>query len=191
MERWRIFGLTTLGCVVFLAGLFLIAEAGRVRLRDASEAMQAAMARRILAGELRQQVGETALATRSFLLTGRATYLEPLRDSGREINRTADAFIASYAGEPAAAAETARQLRYLAAVQAGATLSLISLYTSRGAAAARELARAQAARNDPLESFCASPGGSSATRPRASASRVRDGSASSGSPATWRWPAPP
>jgi signal transduction histidine kinase len=155
MERWRIFGLTTLLCVAFLAGLFLIAEAGRVRLRDASEAMQAAMERRILVGELRQQVAESALAARSFLLTGRPEYLQPLRTSGRDINRTADAFITSYADEPPVAAETARQLRYLAGVQAGATLSLISLYTSRGAEAARELARAQAPGADPLEQFVA------------------------------------
>ena len=48
MERWRIFGLATLSSIVFLAGLFLVAEAGRARLRDASEQMQSAMARRIL-----------------------------------------------------------------------------------------------------------------------------------------------
>ncbi|HET7202357.1 MAG TPA: ATP-binding protein [Steroidobacteraceae bacterium] len=155
MERWRIFGLTTLLCVAFLASLFLIAEAGRVRLRDASEAMQAAMARRILVGELRQQVAESSLATRSFLLTGRPEYLEPLKASGRDINRTADAFVTSYADEPPEAAETARQLRYLAGMHAGATLSLISLYTSRGAAAARELARAQAPAVDPLGRFIA------------------------------------
>ncbi len=155
MERWRIFGLTTLCCVAFLASLFLIGEAGRVRLRDASEAMQTAMARHILVGELRQQVAESALAMRSFLLTGRPEYLAPLETSGRDINRTADEFVTSYAGEPPQAAATARQLRYLAGMQAGSTLSLISLYNSRGAAAARELARAQAPAVDPLERFIA------------------------------------
>jgi CHASE3 domain sensor protein len=139
MERWRIFGLTTLLCVAFLASLFLIAEAGRVRLRDASESMQAALARHILVGELRRQVAESALRTRSFVLTGRPEYLHSLRTSSRDINRTADAVVTSYVDEPAGAAQTARQLRHLAGMQAGATLSLISLYTSRGAAAAREV----------------------------------------------------
>jgi signal transduction histidine kinase len=155
MERWRIFGLTTLLCVAFLASLFLIAEAGRVRLRDASESMQAALARHILVGELRRQVAESALRTRSFVLTGRPEYLHSLRTSSRDINRTADAVVTSYVDEPAGAAETARQLRHLAGMQAGATLSLVSLYTSRGAAAARELARAQAPPVDPLERFIA------------------------------------
>jgi signal transduction histidine kinase len=155
MERWRIFGLTTLACVVFLASLFLIAEAGRARLRDASEAMQAAMARRILVGELRQQVAESALGLRGFLLTGRAEYIRPLRTSSRAIDRTAAAFVASYAGEPAQVGETARQLRYLAGMQAGATLSLVALYNSRGVAAARELARAQSPADDPLARFLA------------------------------------
>ena len=153
MERWRIFGLTTLLCVAFLASLFLIAEAGRVRLRDASESMQAALARHILVGELRRQVAESALRTRSFVRTGRPEYLQSLRTSGRDINRTADAVVTSYVDEPAGAAETARQLRHLAGMQAGATLSLISLYTSRGAAAARHLARAQPPAVDPLERF--------------------------------------
>jgi signal transduction histidine kinase len=153
MDRWRIFGLTTLLSVVFLAGLFFMAEAGRARLRVASEEMQAAMARRILVGELRQEVAETGLAMRGFLLTGRPEYLEPLRTSSRDINRTADAFIQSYAAEPLEVGETARELRYLAGVQSGATLSLIALYTSRGPAAARELARAQAPVGDPLEQF--------------------------------------
>src|SRR5512134_1105126 len=58
MGRWRIFGLTTVLSVVFLASLFLIAEAGRVRLRAASEQMQEAMSRRILVGDLRRQVAE-------------------------------------------------------------------------------------------------------------------------------------
>jgi CHASE3 domain sensor protein len=78
MGRWRIFGLTTVLSVVFLASLFLIAEAGRVRLRAASEQMQEAMSRRILVGDLRRQVAESALAMRSFLLTGRHEYLDPL-----------------------------------------------------------------------------------------------------------------
>lgn len=153
MGRWRLYGLITVLSVVFLASLFLMAEAGRTRLRGVSEQMQAAAARRILVGELRQQVAEAALATRGFLLTGRAQYLEPLRTSGDEINRTAERFVLSYADAPVEIARSARQLRYLAGVQAGATLSVIALYGSRGPAAARELARAQAAGEDPLQRF--------------------------------------
>ena len=36
MGRWRIFGLITVLSVVFLASLFLMAQAGRARLNDAS-----------------------------------------------------------------------------------------------------------------------------------------------------------
>ncbi|HXW10502.1 MAG TPA: ATP-binding protein [Steroidobacteraceae bacterium] len=155
MGRWRLYGLITVLSVVFLASLFLMAEAGRTRLREASEQMQAATARRILVGELRQQVAEAALATRGFLLTGRLQYLEPLRTSGEGINRTAETFVLGYADEPAEVAQAARQLRYLAGVQAGATLSVIALYGSRGPVAARELARAQAGGEDPLQRFMA------------------------------------
>jgi len=155
MGRWRLYGLLTVLSVVFLASLFLMAEAGRSRLRDASEQMQAATARRILVGDLRQQVAEAALATRGFLLTGRAQYLEPLRTSSEDINRTAETFVQGYAQEPAGIAQAARQLRYLAGVQAGATLSVIALYGSRGPAEARELARAQAGGEDPLQRFMA------------------------------------
>jgi signal transduction histidine kinase len=153
MDRWRILGLATLASVVFLAGLFLVAEAGRARLREATEQMQAAMGRRILVGELRQRIAESALATRSFLLTGRAEYLEPLKTSGRDIDRIAETFMASYAHEPAGIAQTARQMRYLAGMQSGATLSLLALYGSQGPAAARELAQAQAPVVDPLQQF--------------------------------------
>jgi signal transduction histidine kinase len=158
MGRWRIFGLTTVLSVVFLASLFLIAEAGRVRLRAASEQMQEAMSRRILVGDLRRQVAESALAMRSFLLTGRHEYLDPLERSGRDISRTAETFMLSYAGAPDDAAATARQLRYLAGMQAGATLSVISLYESRGPAAALDLTRAQASGSDPLDQFLAVAG---------------------------------
>ena len=155
MGRWRLYGLITVLSVVFLASLFLMAEAGRSRLRDASEQMQAATARRILVGELRRQVAEAALATRGFLLTGRAVYLEPLRTSSEDINRTADRFVQGYGDEPAGIAQAARQLRYLAGVQAGATVSVIALYGSQGPVAARELARAQAGGEDPLQRFMA------------------------------------
>ena len=131
MGRWRLYGLITVLSVVFLATLFLMAEAGRSRLRDASDQMQAAMARRILVGELRQQVAEAALATRSFLLTGRGQYLEPLRTSSEDINRAAETFVQGYAEEPAGIAQAARQLRYLAGMQAGATLSVLALYGSQ------------------------------------------------------------
>lgn len=153
MGRWRLYGLITVLSVVFLASLFLMAEAGRSRLREASEQMQAATARRILVGELRQQVAEAALATQSFLLTGRPGYLEPLQTSGEDINRTAETFVQGYADEPPEIAQAARQLRYLAGVQAGATLSVIALYGSQGPVAARGLARTQAGGEDSLRRF--------------------------------------
>lgn len=154
MERWRFFGLTTLLSVLFLAGLFAMGELGRARLRVASEEMQAAMERRILVGELRQHVAEAALASRSLLVTGRAEYLEALRDAAREISSRADALVLSYAGAAEASpAATARQLRYLAGVQTGAIMSLVALYTSRGAEAAADLARAQSPTIDPIRQF--------------------------------------
>jgi signal transduction histidine kinase len=153
MGRWRLYGLITVLSVVFLASLFLMAEAGRMRLGDASEQMQGATARRVLVAELRQQVAEAALATRGFLLTGRTHYLEPLRTSNNDIRRTAEKFVLGYADAPAELARSARELRYLAGVQAGATLSVIALYGSQGPVAARELARAQAAGQDPLQRF--------------------------------------
>jgi signal transduction histidine kinase len=117
--------------------------------------MQAAMARRSDVGELRREVAETSLAVRSFLLTGRSLYLEPLRTTTRDLNETADSVMRGYASEPAAIGETARQLRYLAGVQNGTTLALLALYSSRGAVAARELALAQAPLVDPLDQFLA------------------------------------
>ena len=147
------------------------------------------MSRRILVGDLRRQVAESALAMRSFLLTGRHEYLDPLERSGRDINRTAETFMLSYAGAPDDAAATARQLRYLAGMQAGATLSVIALYESRGPAAALDLARAQASAATRWINSWRSPASSSVTSPFASVRRVRSGSASSGSRGGSRSPA--
>jgi signal transduction histidine kinase len=154
MERWRFFGLTTLLSVLFLAGLFAIGELGRARLGMASEEMQTAMGRRILVGELRQHVAEAALASRSLLLTGSPEYLDSLRNAARRIDAHAETLVASYtAAEDPSASAAARQLRYLAGVQTGAIMSLVALYTARGAAAATELARAQSPTIDPVRQF--------------------------------------
>ncbi|HWJ05934.1 MAG TPA: ATP-binding protein [Steroidobacteraceae bacterium] len=154
MERWRFFGLTTLLSVLFLAGLFAMGELGRARLKGASEQMQTAMGRRILIGELRQHVAEAALASRSLLVTGRPEYLDSLRDAARQIDSHADTLVLSYAGTSDVSLEaTVRQLRYLAGVQTGAIMSLVALYTSSGAAAAAELAKAQSSTIDPIHQF--------------------------------------
>lgn len=154
MERWRFFGLTTLLSVLFLAGLFAMGELGRARLKGASEQMQTAMGRRILIGELRQHVAEAALASRSLLVTGRPEYLDSLRDAARQIDAHADTLVLSYReADDVSLAATARQLRYLAGVQTGAIMSLVALYTSRGAAAASELAKAQSSTIDPIRQF--------------------------------------
>jgi CHASE3 domain sensor protein len=70
LERTRLLGLTTLLAVLFLLCLFLVAEAGRSRMHDAAEAMQRTMARQILLGDLREDIAESDLAYRSYLLTG-------------------------------------------------------------------------------------------------------------------------
>ena len=120
MERWRFFGLTTLLAVLFLAGLFLVAEAGRTRMQTAAEDMQHAMARRILVAELRERVTDVAFAYQAFLLTGRAEALAPLRNAGPRINDVAESLLVSYSDEPRNAGAAARQLRYLAGVVTGA-----------------------------------------------------------------------
>jgi signal transduction histidine kinase len=153
MERWRIFGLTTLFSVIFLVGLFLVAEAGRAHLRDASEEMQAAMARRILVGELREKVAEAALAYHSFLITGRAEYLEPLRSADRSVNGTAESLVLAYEDEPPGIRETARQLGYLAGVQTGSMMAAIRLYNTQGRDAALGFARTQDPATDALQGF--------------------------------------
>ncbi len=153
MERWRIFGLTTLLAVLFLVCLFLVSEAGRVRMHAAAADMQHAMARRILVGELRERVADAALAYQAFLLSGRSDTLEPVRTAGLRINGIADALVASYQGEPGSIGTTARQLRYLAGVVTGAMATTITLYASRGPEAALELARAQDPRANPVQNF--------------------------------------
>jgi signal transduction histidine kinase len=154
MERWRFFGLTTLLSVLLLAGLFAIGELARARLGMASEEMQTAMGRRILVGELRQHVAEAALASRSLLLTGSPEHLDSLRNAARRIDAHAESLVASYtAAEDPSAVAAAHQLRYLAGVQTGAIMSLVALYTARGAAAATELARAQSPTIDPVRRF--------------------------------------
>lgn len=153
MERWRIFGLTTLSAVVFLVGLFLVAESGRARLRVASEEMQAALARRVLVGEFRQQVAEAALTYRTFLVSGRIEDLEPLRSAGRRINDTAETLVRNFSTEDPEITEATRQLRYLAGVQTGVMASVVTLYSSEGPAAALRLARAQDPRADPVKQF--------------------------------------
>ncbi len=153
MERWRIFGLATLLAVLFLACLFLVSETGRARMQAAAEDMQHATARRILVGELRGRVADVALAYRSYLVSGRPDALEPLRNAGPHINEIADSLVASYKGEPGSIDATARQLRYLAGVVAGAMATTITLYTSRGPEAALDLARAQDPRADPVQQF--------------------------------------
>ena len=151
MERWRIFGLTTLLAVLFLACLFLVAEAGRARMRGAAEQMQHSMARRILLGELHEQVTAAVLGYQAFLLSGQPQHLEPLRDSATRINRTADALVDSYAGEAAAA--TAHKLRYYAGVQAGTMATTMLLYSSSGPSAARDLARGYDPAANPVRHF--------------------------------------
>jgi len=155
LERWRIFGVATFLSVVFLLGLFLVAEAGRARLRIASEEMQAALARRVLVGEFRQQVAEAALTYRTFLVSGRVEDLEPLRTAGGRINGTAETLVSSFrTGEPEVT-EAARQLRYLAGVQTGMMMSVVTLYSSQGPGAALQLAQAQNPETDPIKQFLA------------------------------------
>ncbi len=153
MERWRIFGLTTLLAVLFLICLFLVSEAGRVRMHAAGADMQHAMARRILLGELRESVADAALAYRAFLISGRTDAIELLRSAGPRINEVADSFVASYHGEPGSVGATARQLRYLAGVVTGAMATTITLHNARGPDAALELARAQDPWADPVQQF--------------------------------------
>ena len=150
MERWRNIALATLMSLVFLAGLFVVAEAGRARMRAASEEMQAAMTRRILLAEFREHVTEAALAYRSFLATGRSEYLATIGPAGRDINALAERLVAAFSDEEPSAGVTARQLRYLAAVQTGAMMSVITLYSTSGLEAARELAHAQKPATDPI-----------------------------------------
>jgi len=150
MERWRNVALATLLSVVFLAGLFVVAEAGRARLRTASEEMQAAMSRRILLAEFREHVTEAALAYRSFLATGRPEYLATIGPAGRGINALAEQLVAGFSAEQPSAGMAARQLRYLAGVQTGAMMSVVTLYSTSGLDAARELAHAQKPASDPI-----------------------------------------
>jgi len=155
MDRWRIFGLATLLAVVFLLGLFAVAEAGRGRLRVASEEMQAALARRVLVGEFRQQVTEAALTYRTFLVSGRVEDLEPLRSAGRRINGAAETLVSNFQSEERRITEATRQLRYLAGVQTGTMMSVVTLYSSQGPDAALRLARAQNPGTDPVKQFLA------------------------------------
>lgn len=155
MERWRPFALTALLSLLFLAGLYATAEMGRVRLEQASEDMHAAMARRILVAELRLEVAEAALASRSLLLTGRDVYLQPLRNASRDISARAEALATAYERAEPSVAETAQQLRYLAGIQSGAMMSLVALYSTQGPEAARALAQAQAPAVDPIRQFLA------------------------------------
>ncbi len=151
MERWRIFAVTALASIVFLVALYAVTEAGRERLRHASEQMHGAMQRRALVGRLREQVAEASLASRSFLLTGGADRLDLLRATGLAIDDTAQALVRQY-DDGSAIATTARMLRELAGVQAEATARLVTLQTTHGVEAARELAQLQAA-SDPLRQF--------------------------------------
>lgn len=153
MERWRIFGLITFFAVVFLIGLFLVAELGRGRLRLASDELQSAMSRRILFSEFREDVAEAALAYRSFLVTGRDEHLVPLRDAGQRINASADRLVMSYGAEEPRVAEAARNLRYLASMKVGNMGAVIALYREEGRDAALQLARAQARATDPVRRF--------------------------------------
>jgi signal transduction histidine kinase len=150
LARTRVFGLATLLAVLFLTCLFLVAEAGRTRMHAAAEAMQHTMTRQILLGNLRESIAESALAYRSFLLTGRAELLEPLRSAGTRINAEADALLASYRDEPGGVVETAHQLRYLAGVETGVMATTIQLYATQGAEVALRMARSGDARSDPL-----------------------------------------
>jgi signal transduction histidine kinase len=150
MERWRNIALATLMSVVFLAGLLVVAEAGRTRLRAASEDMQSAMSRRILLAEFREHVTGSALAYRSFLATGRPEYLATIGAAGRDVNALAERLVAEFKDEEPGAGLAARQLRYLAGVQAGAMMSVIALYRTSGLEAARELAHAQNPATDPV-----------------------------------------
>jgi signal transduction histidine kinase len=153
MERWRIFALVTASAVIFLAGLFLVAESGRARLRVASEEMQGALARRVLVGNFRQQVAESALTYRTFLVSGRIEDLEPLRSAGRRINASAETLVQNLSKEEPEITRAARQLRYLAGVQAGMMASVVTLYSSEGPEAALRLARAQSPEADPVRQF--------------------------------------
>lgn len=170
MERWRIFGLATLGAVIFLVGLFLVAESGRARLRAASEEMQDALARRVLVGQFRQQVVEAALTYRTFLVSGRVEDLEPLRSAGSRINDTAERLVTSFRDEEPGITEATRRLRYLAGVQTGMIASTVTLHALQGPAAALRLARAQSPEADPIRQFL----GVAAYVERYEAARVRE-----------------
>lgn len=153
MERWRIFGVAALLAALFLACLYLVADAGRVRMHAAAADMQHAMARRILVAELRERVTEATLAYQSFLISGRAEMLEPVRAAGKRINESADSLVESYRGEPATIGTTVRQLRFLAGAVSGALATTVTLYRKLGPDAALEQARTQDPRTDPMQQF--------------------------------------
>jgi signal transduction histidine kinase len=149
MERWRIFALATLLSVVFLAGLFLVAEAGHSRLRAASEDLHAAMAHRVLVAEFREGYTEAALSYRSFLATGQHDYLATLAADRRRVGVLADRLVDDLRGKDQDAARAASELRYLVGVQAGSIDTALELYDAAGLAAARAMAQSQRAATDP------------------------------------------
>lgn len=150
MERTRLFAVTTLLAVLFLLCLFLVAEAGRSRMQDASEAMQRTLERQILLGDLREDIAESALAYRSYLLTGQRQLLEAVRDAGTRVNARADQLLVRYRREPGVIQQSANQLRYLAGVETGVMAATLQVYAAQGADVAQRVARAQYQRSDPL-----------------------------------------
>lgn len=150
LERTRLLGLTTLLAVLFLLCLFLVAEAGRSRMHDAAEAMQKTMARQLLLGDLREDIAESDLAYRSYLLTGNSDLLQRLREVGTRVNAKADTLVASYRGEPRPVMTAANQVRYLAGVETGIMTTTLQVYGSQGAEAALRVAKSQHKRSDPM-----------------------------------------
>lgn len=129
-----------------LVGLFLVAELGRSRLRDAAGDVHRGQDRSILVTDLLQVLTDAESAERGYLLTGEDRYLPPFSYAGERINALDAELVETYRDADPKIGGAVRKLQYLAGIRMGQMSAIITVYRNQGSSAALELQRAASQR---------------------------------------------
>jgi signal transduction histidine kinase len=126
--------------ITLIGAMFLVAESGHSRLRDATAVVAASQQRQMQLSSYMQLLLEGESAQRGFLLTEDTRYLRQFDPAVRRIDPLLDEIVRDYR-EAGLAAEAARidRLRQLTGVKVGDMLASLRLYGEQDLAAALAL----------------------------------------------------
>jgi signal transduction histidine kinase len=139
LRTWYI-ALAPLLIVGFLGGLFYLATAGQIRLKNANNVLHISQLRQQALSDYLALIRDADTAQRDYLLTGDPTYLAPYREAVTELDAALDKMSLGYVGNVNALASVG-VLRTLTGQKLGEIDATLALYTAQGAGRAIQLVR--------------------------------------------------